>query len=185
MDPAQIKAAEVKAKARADDAKTKAEETKLKIEKLKMENQESKMFKGIGSLKWWSKITGLGLFITVVKNVLNGVTDVMVKSAFADFNPVSLIFLRAVLMISMVMPVSIIKDQGPFPPGQSLTDRCLLVFQTVVGAGKVGKSWIPNNNLNVQLMVTYFAIKQMPLGVSKMISGCRPIFTILSARFHS
>ena len=90
------------------------------------------------STTWWKSLAGLGLFIIVLKNVLNGLNDVIVKS-LPSLHPITVMFIRSLLMLSMLMPVSIVKDQGPFPPGQCLLDRGLLVLRCIIGAFKVGR----------------------------------------------
>ena len=43
---------------------------------------------------WCRSIVGMGLFITVIKNIISGITDVMVKTTFVGINPITLVFLR-------------------------------------------------------------------------------------------
>ena len=50
--------------------------------------------KSCGVVAWSRSIVGMGLFITVIKNIISGVTDVMVKTTFSGFNPITLVFLR-------------------------------------------------------------------------------------------
>ena len=50
--------------------------------------------KSCGVVAWCRSIVGMGLFITVIKNIISGVTDVMVKTTFSGFNPITLVFLR-------------------------------------------------------------------------------------------
>ena len=67
------------------------------------------------------------------------------------------------------MPWGILKDQPPFPSNQTAKDRVLIVARGVIAC--------------LQVMASYFALKQMPLGVQKMILSTRPVFTIIFARF--
>ena len=43
---------------------------------------------------WCRSVVGLGLFITVIKNIVSGITDVMIKTTFSGINPITLVFLR-------------------------------------------------------------------------------------------
>ena len=45
-------------------------------------------------LTWCRSVVGLGLFITVIKNIVSGITDVMIKTTFSGINPITLVFLR-------------------------------------------------------------------------------------------
>ena len=69
---------------------------------------------------WWT-IPGLGFIIIIVKNLIAALSDIMVKS-MSELHPVSLIFLRSVMMLSLITPVSIARDRPPFPKGQGIQE---------------------------------------------------------------
>ena len=115
----------------------------------------------------WENIVGIGIFLTIIKCVIKGVTDIIVKK-FVGIHPVVLIYYRSIIILTLMMPMSIFKDQPPFPTNLSLQDRLLLVFRSVIGL--------------LQVMANFFALHQMPVGVVKMIISTKPVFTIIFAR---
>ena len=74
----------------------------------------------IGKKCWWT-IPGLGFIIIIVKNLIAALSDILVKS-MSSLHPVSLIFLRSVMMLSLITPVSIARDRPPFPQGQGIQE---------------------------------------------------------------
>jgi len=115
----------------------------------------------------WRKIAGIGLLITVLKCCIKGFTDTIVITV-GDINPIVLIFFRSIIIFSLLIPMGLIKDQPPFPTSQTLKDRLLLVFRSIIGL--------------MQVMANFYALQQMPLGVVKMIISTKPVFTLLFAR---
>ena len=115
----------------------------------------------------WEKFVGIGIILTIIKCGIKGVTDIIVKK-FVGINPVALIFYRSIIILTLMMPMSIFKDQPPFPTKLSLQDRLLLVFRSVIGF--------------LQVMANFFALHQMPVGIVKMIISTKPVFTIIFAR---
>jgi len=118
-------------------------------------------------LSCWRKIAGIGFLLIILKNLISGFGDILVKS-LTEVHPITLIFLRSVTTLTMITPVGIVRDQPPFPAGHSLQDRALLVARCLIGC--------------VQVSAGYFALQQMPVGIQKMISSCKPVFTIVFAR---
>ena len=91
---------------------------------------------------WSSYITtiaGIGLWLTLLKIFIQGIVDIHVKSNFPKdrFDPSILLFFRSVPSLTMLMPLSIMTNQGLFPPSQTRTERCLMTFQTVAGGFRV------------------------------------------------
>ena len=82
------------------------------------------------------RFAGLGLFLILLKNILAGFNDILVKDIH-NLQPMAVIFIEDLLMFSLLLPVSIVRDQGPFPPGESVGDRLLLVVMCVIGTAKV------------------------------------------------
>ena len=115
----------------------------------------------------WKRIVGFGLMITIFKNIINGFSDLIVKK-IVGINPVTLVFFRSIISLSIAMPLAIVKDQPPFPENQSVKDRVLLVTRCVIGC--------------LHVSISYFALQQMPLSVQKIILSTRPVFTIIFAR---
>ena len=83
-------------------------------------------------------------------------------------NPVVLIFSRSIIILTITMPINIVKDQPTFPTNLSVQDRLLLVFRSVIGL--------------LQVMANFFALQQMPIGFVKIIMSTKPVFTIIFAR---
>ena len=81
---------------------------------------------------FWKRIAGLGFMLIILKNLTGGLNDILAKS-MSDLHPITFILLRSVTMLSLVTPLCILRDQPPFPPGQSLLDRGLLLFRCVIG----------------------------------------------------
>ena len=77
---------------------------------------------------FWKKVPFIGLILIVLKNVLNGVSDIVIKE-MPEMEPVTLIFFRSTVMLSIVIPLSIVKDQPPFPPGLTVRERVLQVLR--------------------------------------------------------
>ena len=73
------------------------EEDKEKCESGGEQTTKEKEEKGSGMVTWCTGVAGMGLFLTVVKNIISGVTDVMVKTTFDGINPITLVFLRYIL----------------------------------------------------------------------------------------
>ena len=119
------------------------------------------------NVSFWKRIAGVGLLITVFKCCIKGVTDTIVISVH-DMNPIVLLFFRSIIIFSLVIPMGLVKDHPPFPTGQSLQDRLLLVFRSIIGL--------------LQVIANFYALQQMPLGVVKMIISTKPVFTIIFAR---
>ena len=115
----------------------------------------------------WKTITGIGLTITVIKCCIKGLTDTIVKNV-SSINPIVLIFFRSIIILSLTIPMCLVKDQPPFPTNLSLQDRLLLVIRSIIGL--------------LQVMANFYALQQMPLGVVKMIISTKPVFTIIFAR---
>jgi len=115
----------------------------------------------------WKRIAGVGLLITVFKCCIKGLTDTIVITV-RDMNPIVLLFFRSIIIFSLLIPMGLVKDQPPFPTGQSLQDRLLLVFRSIIGL--------------LQVMANFYALQQMPIGVVKMIISTKPVFTIIFAR---
>ena len=82
------------------------------------------------------RFAGLGLFLILLKNILGGFNDILVKDIH-NLHPMAVIFIEDLLMFSLLLPVSIVRDQGPFPPGETVRDRLLLVVMCVIGTAKV------------------------------------------------
>lgn len=85
-----------------------------------------------------------------------------------DIDPISLIFFRSTVMLSLEIPWSIIKDQPPFPSGLTIKERGLQVMRCILAGFHV--------------LAAYFALQQMPLSVQKMILSLKPVFTIIFER---
>ena len=77
---------------------------------------------------FWKKIPFIGLILIILKNILNGVSDIVIKE-MRDMEPVTLIFFRSTVMLSIVIPLSVVKDQPPFPPGLTIRERVLQVLR--------------------------------------------------------
>ena len=75
---------------RKDSGAAKHEENTAKEKVAKERESESES----GLVTWCKGIIGIGLFITVIKNIISGVTDVMIKTTFHGMNPITLVFLR-------------------------------------------------------------------------------------------
>ena len=75
---------------------------------------------------FWKKIPFIGLILILVKNILAGVSDIVIKN-MTDMEPVTFIFFRSAAMLSLVIPWSVVKEQPPFPPGLTLRERVLEV----------------------------------------------------------
>ena len=60
----------------------------------KGEQQTTKDSEGSGLVARCRDIVGMGLFVTVIKNIISGINDVMVKTTFSEINPITLVFLR-------------------------------------------------------------------------------------------
>ena len=73
-----------------DSGTAKHEENTAKEKVAKERESESES----GIVTWCKGIVGIGLFITVIKNIISGVTDVMIKTTFYGMNPITLVFLR-------------------------------------------------------------------------------------------
>jgi drug/metabolite transporter (DMT)-like permease len=119
------------------------------------------------NVSFWKRIAGVGLLITVFKCCIKGITDTIVISV-RDMNPIVLLFFRSIIIFSLIIPMGLAKDHPPFPTGQSLQDRLLLVFRSIIGL--------------LQVIANFYALQQMPLGVVKMIISTKPVFTIIFAR---
>ena len=79
-------------------------------------------------ISFWKKIPFIGLILILVKNILAGISDVLIKE-MTDIDPVTLIFFRSTVMLSIEIPWSIIRDHPPFPAGLSLRERILQVIR--------------------------------------------------------
>ena len=75
----------------------KKEEDKEKCDSGEEQTTNKKEEKGSRMVTWCRDVAGMGLFLTVVKNIISGVTDVMVKTTFDGINPITLVFLRYIL----------------------------------------------------------------------------------------
>ena len=117
---------------------------------------------------FWKRIAGFGLMLIILKNIISIFADIIVKK-IPNIHPVTLILYRSIISLSIAMPWGILQDQPPFPSNQTAKDRVLIVARGVIAC--------------LQVMASYFALKQMPLGVQKMILSTRPVFTIIFARF--
>ena len=84
----------------------------------------------------WRRITGIGFVLIIVKNLVGGVNDILVKS-LSEVHPITLLLLRSLFTLAIITPVSIARDEPPFPAGYSLQDRALLVFRCVIGCIQV------------------------------------------------
>ena len=58
------------------------------------ETTKDKEERGSGLVARCRDIVGMGLFVTVIKNIISGINDVMVKTTFSEINPITLVFLR-------------------------------------------------------------------------------------------
>ena len=85
-----------------DSGTAKHEENTAKEKVAKERERESES----AIVTWCKGIVGIGLFITVVKNIISGVTDVMIKTTFHGMNPITLVFLRY-LHIQLYLEVSL------------------------------------------------------------------------------
>ena len=65
-----------------------------KCEKGEQETTKDNKEKGSGLVARCRDIVGMGLFVTVIKNIISGINDVMVKTTFSGINPITLVFLR-------------------------------------------------------------------------------------------
>ena len=63
-------------------------------QKTAKEKKEKSQSEDCRLVTWCRSIVGMGLFITVIKNIISGITDVMVKTTFVGINPITLVFLR-------------------------------------------------------------------------------------------
>ena len=115
---------------------------------------------------FWKRIPVFGLMLIILKNIISIFADIIVKK-IPNIHPVTLILFRSIISLSIAMPWGILKDQPPFPSNQTAKDRVLIVARGVIAC--------------LQVMASYFALKQMPLGVQKMILSTRPVFTIIFA----
>ena len=115
----------------------------------------------------WKSIAGIGFVLTVLKCCIKGLTDTIVKCV-SGINPIVIVFFRSLIILSLIIPFSLVKDQPPFPSSLSLQDRLLLVFRSVIGL--------------LQVMANFYALQEMPLGIVKMIISTKPVFTIVFAR---
>ena len=99
---------------------------------------------GEESQSCWKKVPGFGLMLVIVKNLIHGASDVVVKKiegigrfckcrrlihSLHCLDPFSLIFYRSLIMLCLVIPWSVIQDKPPFPPNLSITDRVLQVLR--------------------------------------------------------
>lgn len=114
----------------------------------------------------WRKVPFIGLILILLKNILAGISDLVIKKMTID--PITLIFFRSTVMLSLEIPWSIVKDQPPFPSGLSIKERGLQVLRCILAGFHV--------------LAAYFALQQMPLSVQKMILSLKPVFTIIFER---
>ena len=77
---------------------------------------------------FWKKVPFIGLILILLKNVLAGISDIVTKK-MTDIDPITLIFFRSTVMLSLEIPWSIVKDQPPFPAGHSIKERGLQVLR--------------------------------------------------------
>ena len=77
---------------------------------------------------FWRKVPFIGLILILVKNILAGISDLVIKK-MTDIDPITLIFFRSTVMLSLEIPWSIVKDQPPFPSGHSIKERGLQVLR--------------------------------------------------------
>ena len=54
------------------------------------------------------KLSQYGLMLTILKNLFAGINEIVVKS-LPDLHPVTVFFLRSILMLSLLLPVSIVR----------------------------------------------------------------------------
>ena len=106
---------------------------------------------------FWKRVAGFGLMLIILKNIVSGFTDIIVKK-ITNIHPVSLILFRSLISLTIAMSWGILKDQPPFPSKQKVKDRVLIVIRGVIGC--------------LQVMASYFALQQMPLSVQKIILSC-------------
>lgn len=116
---------------------------------------------------FWKKVPFIGLILILLKNVLAGISDIVTKK-MTDIDPITLIFFRSTVILSLTIPWSIVKDQPPFPSGHSIKERGLQVLRCVLAGFHV--------------LAAYFALQQMPLSVRVMILSLKPVFTIIFER---
>ena len=55
-----------------------------------------------------NKLSQYGLLLTILKNLFAGINEIVVKS-LPDLHPVTVFFLRSILMLSLLLPVSIVR----------------------------------------------------------------------------
>ena len=78
--------------------------------------------------KLWKKIPGFGLILIIIKNLIGGAADVVVKK-IVGIDPINLIFYRSLVMMSLSIPWSVAVDQPPFPSKMTKTDRALQILR--------------------------------------------------------
>jgi len=132
--------------------------------KTENDSDNGKFKKLIESLK---NIAGLGLILIVVKNILKGGSEIVVKK-LTGINPITLLMLRSLVSLSLATPLSISMDQPPFPPGYTWKERLVQLIRCVFAC--------------LQGLANYYALQQMPLAVAKMIISTKPLFTAIFAR---
>ena len=88
------------------------------IEQIKNEKKKS----------FWRKIPFIGLILILVKNILAGISDIVIKK-MTDIDPITLIFFRSTVMLSIEIPWSVVKDHPPFPAGLTVRERLLQVIR--------------------------------------------------------
>ena len=155
---------------------------------------------------FWRKVPFIGLILILVKNILAGISDLVIKK-MTDIDPITLIFFRSTVMLSLEIPWSIVKDQPPFPSGLSIKERGLQVMRfsiilfTAIFDNIIVEIFFKRPKLinflsplslmlelfrcilaGFHVLAAYWALKQMPLSVQKMILSLKPVFTIIFER---
>ena len=77
---------------------------------------------------FWRKVPFIGLILILLKNILAGISDLVIKK-MTDIDPITLIFFRSIVMLSLEIPWCIVKDQPPFPSGHTIKERGLQVMR--------------------------------------------------------
>ena len=83
----------------------------------------------------WKRVPGFGLLLILVKNLFGGCSDIFVKK-LGHVNPVVLILFRSIVSLTISAQWSILTDNPPFPAGNSLKDRSLLIARCLISVTK-------------------------------------------------